>query len=381
MMIFTIIIGILYLVILGWLFWGNLQVKEFFSEENKAEKTKFTLIIPFRNEADHLPDLLNSLQKINYPKDCFEIIFVDDESVDDSVELIRNVTSATLSDRINGIQFQIIKNVRKSNSPKKDAITLAISKAKYDWIVTTDADCEVPSNWLQAFHSFIIKKQPLLVTAPVGLSNQKLFIGKYQIFDLLSLQTVTIGSFGMNSPLLCNGANLCYKKEIFNNVHGYEGNNHIASGDDIFLLEKVKKLFPNKIQYLKGKEVVVITKTEDNWQKLISQRIRWASKTSKQNNSVSKLIGLVVFLCNLLVIIGVILSFLDTNYFFYFLIFWMLKLVLDFLFIISTASFFRNKIFFFQFIISSILYSIITTIVILGSLFGTYSWKGRTFKK
>jgi len=381
MIVFGAIIGVLYILILAILFWGNLKVPEFFSEENTSEKTKFSVIISFRNEAEHLPELLISLQKINYPKDCFEVIFVDDESEDDSVEVIRKVISTPLNDQPNEIQFQIIKNVRKSNSPKKDAITLGVSKAKYDWIVTTDADCEVPSNWLQAFHSFIIKKQPLLIAAPVGLLNQKSLIGKYQIFDLLSLQTVTMGSFGMNNPLLCNGANLCYKKEIFQSLQGYEGNNHIASGDDIFLLEKVNNKYPNKIHFLKSKEAIVTTKTEDNWMDLITQRIRWASKTSKQNNWVSKLIGLVVFLCNLLLIIGLILSFLDTNYLSYLLLFWMLKLIIDFLFIISTASFFGNKIKFLHFIFSSLLYPIITTIVIFGSLFGTYSWKGRPFKK
>ena len=381
MMVFGIVIGGIYLIILGFLFWGSLQIPEFFSKENVSEKIKFSIIIPFRNEAENLSELLTSLQKINFPKDCFEVIFVDDESEDDSVEVIRNVISAPLSDQPIKIQFQIIKNIRKSNSPKKDAISLGVSKAKYDWIVTTDADCKVASNWLQVFHSFIIRKQPYFIAAPVGLANQKSFIEKYQIFDLLSLQTVTMGSFGMNHPLLCNGANLCYKKEVFNSVNGYEGNNHIASGDDIFLLEKIKKKYPNKVQFLKSKEAIVITKTENNWQKLISQRIRWASKTSKQNNWLSKLIGVVVFLCNLLIIVGAVLSFLDTNYLPYFLVFWMLKLIIDFLFIISTASFFSNKISFFQFIISSILYPIITTIVVLGSLFGTYSWKGRQFKK
>ncbi len=376
MMVFGLVIGILYLLVLAFLFFGNLKIKEFFSEEDASENTKFSIIIPFRNEAKNLSELLNSLQKINYPKDYFEVIFVDDESEDNSVKIIET----ELKNFDKNFPFKIIKNERKSNSPKKDAISLGVSKARYDWIVTTDADCEVPINWLQVFHSFILKKQPLLIAAPVGLANQKSVIGKYQIFDLLSLQTVTMGSFGMNNPLLSNGANLCYKKEVFNSVNGYEGNDHIASGDDIFLLEKVKSKYPKKVQFLKSKEAIVITKTEDNWRKLIFQRIRWASKTSKQHNWVSKLIGLVVFLCNLLIIIGAFLSFFSNYYLPYFLAFWLLKLVLDFLFIISTASFFRNKISFFQFIISSISYPFITTIVVVGSLFGTYSWKGRQFK-
>jgi len=374
MMVFTLIIGILYLGILGWIFWGSLQIKEFFLEEDASEKTKFSIIIPFRNEVKNLPELLDSLLKLNYPSEQFEVIFVDDESEDDSVELVENNSTSKF-------QYSILKNVRNSNSPKKDAITLAVSKAKYDWIVTTDADCVLPTNWLEVFHSFIIKKQSLFIAAPVGLNTQKSLITYYQLFDLLSLQTVTIGSFGAKSPLLCNGANLCYKKSVFKDVDGYKGNNHIASGDDIFLLEKIKKMFPNKIHYLKAKEVIVKTKTEKNWFQLIVQRIRWASKTSTQENVLSKIIGLVVFSCNLLVILGLSIGFINTNYLSLFLVFWMVKLLVDYLFIIHTASFFGSKIPFYKFIISSLLYSIITIIVVIGSLFGSYSWKGRVFKK
>lgn len=381
MMFLTIIIGIIYLAILAWLFLGSLQVKEFFSEESDVEKTKFSIIIPFRNEAENLPELLDSILKLNYDTELFEVIFVDDDSKDDSAELIANVISASLNDHQNKIQYKIIKNIRKSNSPKKDAITIAVSEAKNDWIVTTDADCVFPVNWLEIFHSFIIKKQPLFIAAPVGLLSQKPLIGRYQLFDLLSLQTVTMGSFGAKYPLLCNGANLCYKKEIFNRLNGYEGNNHIASGDDIFLLEKAKKTFPDKVHYLKAKEAIVLTKTESKWTHLIAQRVRWASKTSAQENILSKIIGMVVFACNLLVISGLIIGFINTNYLSLFLVFWMAKILADYLFIISTASFFGSKIPFYKFIISSILYSVITIIVVFKSLFGTYSWKGRAFKK
>ena len=135
------------------------------------------------------------------------------------------------------------------------------------------------------------------------------------------------------------------------------------------------------MQFLKAKEATVITKTETTWLQLITQRVRWASKTSAQENALSKIIGMVVFACNLLVISGLIIGFINTNYLSLFLVFWMLKLLADYLFIIPTASFFGKKIPFYKFIVSSILYSIITIIVVLGSLFGSYSWKGRVFKK
>jgi|GEM_PF-5215253 len=37
----------------------------------------------------------------------------------------------------------MINNIRTSNSLKKDAISIAIPFAKYEWIITTDADCVV----------------------------------------------------------------------------------------------------------------------------------------------------------------------------------------------------------------------------------------------
>lgn len=111
--------------------------------------THFTVIVPFRNEEENLPDLIKSLENLNYSKYHFEVIFVDDDSIDNSVELSLRLLSCSQLD------FQIISNDRISNSPKKDAITTAINKAKYNWVVTTDADCEVQKTWLDICNSFI----------------------------------------------------------------------------------------------------------------------------------------------------------------------------------------------------------------------------------
>jgi hypothetical protein len=43
---------------------------------------------------------------------------------------------------------------------------------------------------------------------------------------------------------LCNGANLAYKKTVFTELNGFQGNENIASGDDIFLFEKFYKNIP-----------------------------------------------------------------------------------------------------------------------------------------
>jgi len=371
-----------YLIAIGILLFGYQKIEEFIPErqsllmsENEDPNTHFSILIPFRNESKVLPDLLKSIKQLNYPFSLFEIIFVDDESEDNSIEVILK----ELNDP--DIPFRIINNNRKSDSPKKDAITEAIEASKYEWILTTDADCILPENWLTVFDNYIQKNNPIMLVGPVRYFNGKGIINQYQRMDNFSLQTTTIGGFGLKSPLLCNGANLAYRKEDFMTVSGFLENNHIASGDDIFLMEKFKKLNPEGVHYIKNKDVVVITSPQENWKGIISQRIRWASKTSHQKNRFAKLLGFVVFNTNLFLIVSGLYSLFENTFIPFFISFLLFKVFLDYLILFPIAIFFRSKINIPVFLLNSLIYPIITIIVVFGSLKGSYSWKGRAFNK
>ncbi|NNC69771.1 MAG: glycosyltransferase, partial [Flavobacteriaceae bacterium] len=267
MIVITILITLLYCVIIMSFIIGFDRVKEIEVKEGISMRS-FSIIIPFRNEEESLPELLASLQQLNYRNDYFEIIFVNDDSTDNSVELIKKFLAQFGNDII------IIDANRKSNSPKKDAIETAIKQAKFNHIITTDADCIVPPNWLQLFDLMIEKNEAQFIVAPVAFHSKNTFLDRFQVLDLMSLQGVTIGAFGIGKPFLCNGANLCYSKDAFNAVDGFEGNSMIASGDDIFLLEKVLKNQPEKVVYLKSKVAIVYSITQPNLKELIHQRIR-----------------------------------------------------------------------------------------------------------
>ncbi len=369
-----IILGI-YLVSMGLLLFGYRRIKEFkfdVSEKKTTPLQSFSVIIPFRNEAKNLPDLLASISKLKYPRENFEVIFIDDESKDDSVEIILR----KLND--SNVIFRIINNVRTSASPKKDAISEAIKISKYEWIITTDADCLLPKNWLVAFDNFISKNNPIMIAGPVNYSLKNDLINQYQQLDNFSLQTTTVGAFGWKHPILCNGANLAYKKEEFNLVLGFLNNNHIASGDDIFLLEKFRSQHPKKVQFIKSRDSIVLTKAQGSWKNIINQRIRWASKTSKQKGVFSKLLGLVVFLSNLMVLIGLFLSVINLGLISYFISFLLIKTMVDFLILYPTSTFFKRKINVPFFLINTLIYPIITIVVVVKSLQGKYIWKGRT---
>ena len=76
-----------------------------------------------------------------------------------------------------------------------------------------------------------------MIVAPVSLESNTTFLQQFQLIDFLSMQGATIGGFGIQQPFMANGANLAYQKELFIKLNGFENNNTIASGDDVFLLE------------------------------------------------------------------------------------------------------------------------------------------------
>ncbi len=377
MIITSITITLLYLLLVGCFAFGFDRIK-IFKNEDLPSKTRFSVVIPFRNEAENLPVLLKSIQSLNYPLERFEVIFVDDESEDESVEIIEK----TIKD-FEGIQpdIKIISNIRTSNSPKKDAISTAIKIAKNDWIITTDADCLLPKSWLNSFDEYIQKTHAICIAAPVTYLENNNFLNRFQLLDMLSLQGATIGGFGIKKPFLCNGANFAYKKTLFEELNGFEGNTEMASGDDIFLLEKAVKKHPKQVQYLKCEHAIVFTKAQPTWDSLVSQRVRWAAKTSAYNNWFGKITGLIVLLMNTLVILLGLLTILGAFNLKSFIYLVIIKFNIDFFLIYKSAMFFNQKSVLRSFIIGFLFYPFFSVYVAFVSVFSNYKWKGRTFKK
>ena len=130
-MIFILcILALFYTLAMGTLAYGFTRLKTFSYNKSKEtsfkginSETQFSIVIPFRNEEKNLSTLLNSLQQLTYPTSQFEVILVNDASEDKSEELIKKhlIKNPSLDN------FRIIKNVRTTASPKKDAIKTAIN--------------------------------------------------------------------------------------------------------------------------------------------------------------------------------------------------------------------------------------------------------------
>ncbi|GGD90581.1 glycosyltransferase family 2 protein [Planktosalinus lacus] len=375
-MIWFLLISIgLYVILMGFFGIGFFQLKAFTAQKG-SPKTTFTLVIPFRNEAENLPVLMQSLLSLKYPDEHIEIFFINDASEDASAAIIQEFILKNKP-----VNWKILENERKSYSPKKDAITMAVSKATHDWIFTTDADCILPENLFKNLDAFLQNTPSKLIAGPVlAIPENRFFIGHYQLLESMTLAGVTMGAFGMGEPLMCNGAHLAYEKSAFEAVNGFEGNDHIASGDDLFLLEKMQAIFPGEVHFLKNNAQVVYTKTERYWSAVVQQRVRWAAKTSGYKSLFSKFTGIVVLVANVSILIGFWLLFQSENGI-VFLMLILLKWGVDEVFVYQVNTFFKREINWLYLRLMAFLYPVLTLYIVLKALFGNYYWKGRTFKK
>ena len=151
----TVILLCLYLLLINvYLYWfSKLKV---FNLTSTKPSTTFSIIIPARNEEQNIEACIQTILNNDYPKNLFEIIVADDFSTDATPEIVQR-----LQKTFSNIQLIRLKNLidENINSYKKRAIELAILQSKYDWIVTTDADCIVPQSWLHLFDAYIQKNE------------------------------------------------------------------------------------------------------------------------------------------------------------------------------------------------------------------------------
>lgn len=340
-----------------------------YQKRNKASqyvspKNSFSIIIVHRKE-ENLPQLLANLEAINYPRDLWEIILIEDGN-----QITPNLPPIS-------VNHHYISAELNSASPKKEAITKGVQLAKNDWILTTDADVVLQNSWLQAFdHHLQQFSNSILVAGPVLIVAKNNFWNQYQQWDFISLQSMTMAGFYWNKPLMCNGANLCFSKSFFLKHHGYQGSEHLASGDDVFLLFKALEKHPKQTHFLSDSNALVQTFAVKNWKKILPQRTRWASKTKLYQNWFPKAVGWHLVITQIMFWVAFFLFLV--NYQFQWLGILFLKFVIDGWLQRKSAQFWKQSPN--NFFLSWCCYPLITLSVFVLAARGKYTWKGRNYQ-
>jgi len=250
-----------------------------------------SVVVPFKNEKDHLPGLLDDLSRQSFPNELLEVIFVDDHSGDSSASILTKMKDSNAGFRYLSLPPGV--------SGKKKALSHGIEYAEYDWIIQVDADCRLGPGFISAHMAFLEKHPSDLVAGIVTIGKGSgSFLESFERLDVLALAGSSAGSFGLGRPMMCSGANLMYRRELHQESRDFDPD-ELASGDDMFLLIGARKLGKRSC-YNIDPEALVLTPAQKSWSGLLRQRMRWGAKSTHYPMPDIKAVAFLVALANLL---------------------------------------------------------------------------------
>ena len=336
--------------------------------------TKVSVILIARDESENIGILLSDLLAQDYNKDQYQIILVDDGSTDGTADIARSFKSEQI--RVLTLQHYFTPAM-VGNSFKKKAIELAMRFAGGDLILMTDADCRVGNKWISTMVDYYETTGHKMISGPVCFKCSNNIFESFQGLDFLTMVGIGAATLANKFPVMCNGANMAFERKTFFELGGFNGVSAHASGDDVFLLHKVANKYPESVSFLKSRDAIVSTRPESKIGSFIQQRIRWVSKSFSYTNKMITVTLMLSYLFNVSVFINAIAI-------------WFLpslvpllitqiagKFLLDFIFLFTAASFFRQKRLLWLFLPSQVLHVLYIVSVGLLSNIGKYKWKGR----
>lgn len=321
-----------------------------------------SVLVACRNEELNILSLLSDLAAQDYNHDKFEVIIIDDNSSDSTLNIATGYGG-----------FRNLKVIKNSGVGKKSAIKTGIDICIGELVITTDADCRPGRNWIKTIVSYYSENKPDMIIGPVALKGSRGFFQRFQELEFLSLQGVTAGTASVGNPVMCNGANLAFKREAYKN-HSLDLHEEKVSGDDIFLLHSLKKNKNSKIMWLESNDALVTTCTSETCPSFISQRARWISKAGSYRDSFTILLAIVTFVTIMILPVLLVAGIFDPVFLLVFCIAFILKSIPDYLILRNTTSRYGRKKLMRWFIPSQFLYPYYIFRVALRAAYNGNRW-------
>lgn len=344
----------MYLLLISLFVIGWRRTTEFVSTSKNDIYKRVSVVVAIRNEEIFLPGLIRSLQVQNYKN--FELVLVNDHSTD--------TTRMIMEEALH--YFQNIQLIDAIGIGKKNALKEGILKAKSELIITTDADCIPLSSWIETILNFSNQFSFDLLICPVKYSDRKSLFAKLQQLEFTSLVASGVGAAGSGRPIMCNAANLAFTKKAWlesqKDLHAEE-----QSGDDIFLLQSIKKR-KGIVRFLRSEFAFVETRPSETVKSFIKQRRRWASKSTSYADWHIIITAVLILSASLLDLFLMVYSIFNPQYFILLLLFFCFKYLLDTLLLINVRHFFKLKKIFLMSLILSVIYPFYIVFVGVSSI-------------
>lgn len=357
----------LYAAVMLWLASGFIRTRRFESLETLPAQF-VTIIICARNEERTIVRCLKSILQQDYPPEKVQIILINDNSSDSTV------LQAQAALKESRMDYRIISN--KQHKGKKASIEYAMQFAAHPLIVLRDADTFTQSwTWLKAISDFQTESKNDLIIAPVAIADNAGPLWALQAIENNVLTVLSAGSAFYKKAFLCSGANLAFTKEIFEKANGFSSHRHIASGDDIFFLEDVKKISGSRIGFLKSAEALAQTRPAYSFPELMKQKIRWASKFRYNKNPLNMGLAALTFAVNAGWLCALLYGFFVPENGSFGLIFVIFKLAIDILLLFLASGLIKNRAIAWYILPTGFIYPVYSCVVAIASVFFKPKWK------
>jgi cellulose synthase/poly-beta-1,6-N-acetylglucosamine synthase-like glycosyltransferase len=234
-------------------------------KENYTQTPNVSIIMPaFNEEASVLP-ALQSLCQIDYPKDLYEVIVVNDGSSDRTSHIISDFISAH-----NGTRFTFID--RRQNKGKAFSLNEGIAAATSEYVACMDSDSVVKPDILRKTVGLFDDKKVGAVTVRVHVQEPKNLLEKIvdieyvvglslsmKILSYLDCMHVTPGPFSI------------YRRDMIQKIGGFNVENITEDMEIAFRMHKGGYRIACTLQ------TGVYTKIPSTLKGLYNQRRRWYS--------------------------------------------------------------------------------------------------------
>ncbi len=360
-----------YLILVLWIWQGWRRLPRFEIAGTTTSAISISVVIPMRDEISNIGTLLNDISLQNYSQELINVWVVDDHSTDGSAEVVEafaaghtNITLLRLPEKEYG---------------KKAALHHALPYLTGVLMVTTDADCRVPPNWLATIAGCYTIYRPAMMICPVMFTYDRSFFSRWQALEMMSLVGSAAATASWKHPVMCNGANLVMERSAMEH-YSYVYESHIVSGDDMMMMIEIKKDSPERIMYLKSTGATVETPPPPDLKSFIRQRNRWTSKTSGYTDMEIIVVAIIVFLANLSIVVSLVAGIFCIRFLWLALALWGTKMLVDVPFLYSLTRFWNRKELMRIFLPAQLLYPFYITWVGIAGNMAPVKWKGRKSK-
>jgi len=214
-----------------------------------------SIIVPTFNEEKNIKSCLESIFSTSYPKEKLEVIVVDDGSTDNTVNMAKNYK---------------IKLLKQNHQGKSEALNLATSQAKHNFILTIDADTTIEEDCIKEIVKPFTDPKVGATTGISKVKNNHTLVGIFQNIEY-HYNNLIRNSFSklFNNGIWFFGALACYRKDLLKKI-GYFKKDTLTEDMDIALEIRSANYTTINVHNAVGKTIA-----PKNIRELYHQRSRW----------------------------------------------------------------------------------------------------------